>query len=210
MEQSEPIPTIVAKRVRSANRRVLTFEEFSRLRSHLGEISPRWHLAATQLWYLGLRVSECLALRWRDYEGLDTLTRRLAIPGKITKNGQQRTLPVPEPLARALTSWRHKDDLLAGDAGADELVITHPELDRAYTTRALQRSLGFAAARAGLGHISPHSLRHTFATRLLKVTDIRTVQLALGHRSIMTTQLYTHPTIEDLELAMNKISAEER
>lgn len=201
--------TIVANRPRTANRRILTWEEFIKFRSQLALIAPRWHLAASELWYLGLRVSECLLLSWRDYQGLDTLTRRLVIPAQITKNGQSRVLPVPEPLARQLTAWRHKADLFAGAAAAEELVITHPKIDRAYTARGLQRAMLYAAHRAQIGHLSPHTLRHTFATRLLKVADIRTVQLALGHRSILTTQLYTHPTIEELEIAMNKISTEE-
>jgi integrase len=210
MEQSEQVSATPEKKLRSANRRVLSWEEFLKLRLQLAQIAPRWHLTASELWYLGLRVSECLALRWRDYQGIDTLTRRLLIPAEITKNGRARVLPVPEPLARQLTAWKHKDQLLDDSAGPDDLIVSHPELDRGYTARGLQRAIGYAAARAELGHLSPHTLRHTFATRLLKVTDIRTVQLALGHRSILTTQLYTHPTVEDLELAMNKISLEER
>lgn len=201
--------TIVEKRQRTANRRILTWEEFMKFRLQLAQIAPRWHLAASELWYLGLRVSECLRLQWGDYQGLDSLTRRLVIPAHITKNGQSRVLPVPEPLARQLTNWRHQDDLFAGDAGPRDLVISHPKIARAYTARGLQRAMVYAAHRAQIGHLSPHTLRHTFATRLLKVADIRTVQLALGHRSIMTTQLYTHPTIEELEIAMNKISTEE-
>lgn len=202
--------TIAEKITRHANRRILTWVEFLYLRDQLAVISPRWHIAISELWYLGLRVSECLSLRWRDIDGLNTLTRRLIIPADITKNGRSRVLPIPEPLARQLANWSHRDDLIADEAPPDDIVIRHADLNRGYTPRALQRAMNRAASRAALGHVSPHTLRHTFATRLLKVTDIRTVQLALGHRSIMTTQLYTHPSIEDLEVAMNKISTEER
>jgi integrase len=57
--------------------------------------------------------------------------------------------------------------------------------------------------------VTPHSLRHTFATRLLKVSSTRLVQLALGHKSITTTELYTHPTVDEIELAMAKAFNEE-
>lgn len=201
--------TIVEKKQRSANRRVLTWEEFSKFRLQLAQIAPRWHLASSELWYLGLRVSECLALTWWDYHGLDTLTRRLVIPAEITKNGRGRILPVPEPLARQLINWRDNDTLLPQEQPPHQRVISHHGTDRSYTARALQRAMSRAAHRAGIGHVSPHSLRHTFATRLLKVADIRTVQLALGHSSILTTQLYTHPSLEELAIAMAKISTEE-
>jgi site-specific recombinase XerD len=66
-----------------------------------------------------------------------------------------------------------------------------------------------AATRQQLGQLTPHTLRHTFATRLLRVSTTRLVQLALGHKSITTTELYTHPTCEDIELAMLKAFTEE-
>jgi len=143
------------------------------------------------------------------YDGLDTLTRRLNIPATVTKNNRPRVLPVPEPLARQLLTWKHHDELLTHESPGEHFVIGYPTGTRHYTPRAVQRSFARAAARAGAGRVSPHTFRHTFATRLLSVTDIRTVQLALGHRSILTTQLYTHPTIEELQVAINKISTEE-
>lgn len=209
MENNEPISADPPAKTKRPTRRVLTWAEFKSLRSGMATINPRWNVLASQLWYLGLRISECLSLRWHMYEGLDTLTRRLIIPGDITKNGESRILPVPEPLARHLLNWRRRDELLTHEVPGNHFVIAYPTGTRAFTARAVQRTMARASARVGIGKVSPHSLRHTFATRLLTVADIRTVQLALGHKSIATTQLYTHPTLEQLQIAINKISTEE-
>jgi len=209
MGENEPISERPTPQQKRSTRRVLTWDEFKRLRSGMATINPRWHVVLSQLWYLGLRITECLSLRWHMYEGLDTLTRRLIIPGDITQNNESRILPVPEPLARQLLHWKHRDERLTHETPANHFVVAYPTGTRAFTPRAVQRSLARAGARVGIGRVSPHTLRHTFATRLLSVADVRTVQLALGHKSILTTQLYTHPTIEELAIAINKISTEE-
>jgi integrase len=193
-----------------SNRRTVTFTEFINMREHLATRTPHWAVALSLLWYLGLRLSECLQIRWPDLTGLNTLTRRLTLRPETTKSKQGRTLPVPEKLAAHLLEWldHHPGPLI--NVVAPYLVLTHRADDRPYSPRAFQRCLDRAAKPYGLAGVTPHSFRHTFATRLLKVTDVRTVQLALGHSSITTTQLYMHPTIDDLANAISMISLEEK
>jgi integrase len=150
-----------------------------------------------------------MRLRWEYFDGLHTVTRRLNIPGTDTKNHVPRTLPVPEPLARKLLEWQANGIEQPSLVPPTGYVLYKKNRDRVWTVRAFQRSLRRVSADLGTGAITPHTLRHSFATRLLRVTDVRTVQLALGHKSITTTQNYTHPTIEDLERAMNKITFED-
>lgn len=191
------------------SRTILTWKEFDRIREILGCSRERWSIAVDLLWYLGLRVSECLRLEWNHFDGLESLTRRLYIPGEITKNRKPRTLPVPQSLARRLTRVLYANSVQRPLFTPEGLILWHGQRTIPWSARALQRQLQRASDTEGFGRVTPHTFRHTFATRLLRVTDVRTVQLALGHASISTTQLYTHPTIDDLELAMNKISTEE-
>jgi len=73
------------------------------------------------------------------------------------------------------------------------LRLCNPESERPLSPRHLWRIVNGAARRAGLGHVHPHMLRHSFATQLMESgANLRVVQELLGHESILTTQIYTH------------------
>jgi integrase len=194
---------------RGKARQEINWAEFRVLRTALGGHNPSMRLAANLGWYAGLRVTEMSRLHWTHFQDLNTLTRRLHLTADITKNHVPRTLPVALPLAKALLvhaqtqlSWlEHQTD--------DRPVLTHRGNDKSLTPRAIQKAFHQAAQHLGLGRVTPHTLRHTFATNLLSVSSTRLVQLALGHKSITTTELYTHPTIEEIELAMARAFTEE-
>jgi integrase/recombinase XerD len=148
------------------------------------------------LYAAGLRISEALNLDLEDVS-LDGAFVRV-----IGKGDRERLVPVGEVALDALRAW------LAGPRAA--LVATHHvepvrggPLLLGRSGRRLARQQGWAmvkraAAAAGLsGRVSPHTLRHSFATHLLEGgADLRIVQELLGHASISTTQLYTHVTGE--------------
>ena len=148
------------------------------------------------LYAAGLRISEALRLDLEDIS-LDGAFVRV-----IGKGDRERLVPVGEVALDAVRAW------LAGPRAA--LVAAHHvepvrggPLFLGRSGRRLARQQAWAtvkraAASAGLsGRVSPHTLRHSFATHLLEGgADLRIVQELLGHASISTTQLYTHVTGE--------------
>jgi integrase/recombinase XerD len=137
----------------------------------------------------GLRASEVSALRVGDYNATLGV---LLVTGKGRK---QRIVPVGEPAQEALAAYLvQRAEICA--RGADErgegrlfLSASGRPLERVAIWQIVRRN----AVRAGLGHVHPHMLRHSFATHLLAGgADLRVVQELLGHSDISTTQVYTH------------------
>lgn len=141
------------------------------------------------LYATGLRVSELLALPRRAAHAREPY---LTIRGK---GGRERIVPLSGP---AVASMRRYLALLAekapGLAGSQWLFPSDGESGR-LTRQAFGRDLKTVAAAAGIGadRISPHVLRHAFASHLLQNgADLRVVQELLGHADVSTTQIYTH------------------
>ena len=145
------------------------------------------------LYSSGLRVSEALGLDREDLS-LDGGFVRV-----IGKGDKERLVPVGDVAVDAVRAYLHDRDAIAetlGEAEDEALFVgaRGNRMDRMAAWRAMRR----AATRAGLsGRVTPHTLRHSFATHLLEGgADLRVVQELLGHASITTTQLYTHVTGE--------------
>jgi integrase/recombinase XerC/integrase/recombinase XerD len=134
----------------------------------------------------GLRCEEIVNL---DLGALDFETEQLRVLGKGSK---ERLLPVGEPAQRALQRYTERGrHALAADPREPALFLSKSgrRLSNSDVTRRLGLWVREAALAAG---VSPHSLRHSFATHLLEGgADLRTIQELLGHASISTTQVYT-------------------
>jgi integrase/recombinase XerC/integrase/recombinase XerD len=134
----------------------------------------------------GLRCEEIVNL---DRGSMDFDSEQLRVLGKGSK---ERQLPVGEPAQRALRRYLDRGrPALAGDPREPALFLSKSgrRLSNSDVTRRLALWVREAALAAG---VSPHSLRHSFATHLLEGgADLRTIQELLGHASISTTQVYT-------------------
>jgi len=169
--------------------RVLTTEQ---VRSLLERIPARTPLelrdrAMLELAYsCGLRCEEIVNL---DEGAFDPDTEQLRVLGKGSK---ERLVPVGEPAQKALRRYEERArHVLATDPREHSLFLSKNgrRLSNSDVTRRLGLWVREAALAAG---VSPHSLRHSFATHLLEGgADLRTIQELLGHASISTTQVYT-------------------
>lgn len=152
-----------------------------------GAARPR-DLAILELLYAsGLRVSELAAL---DLDAVDRAGRTVRVLGKGKK---ERIVPFGAPAARALEAY------LAGRAPTRGPLFTN-QRDGRLTARSIHAIVRRGAAAAGIARrVSPHTLRHTFATHLLDAgADLRAIQEFLGHTRLSTTQRYTHVSADQL------------
>jgi integrase/recombinase XerC len=149
------------------------------------------------LYATGVRVSELVQLDLRD---IDFKNKLLRVFGKRRK---ERIVPFGDPAAKALQEYLSvRESFLmnapAAKRDAQPLVLNYQG------TRMTSRSVGRLVEKyirlcAGIHDISPHALRHSFATHLLDSgADLRDIQELLGHARLSTTQIYTHVSMEKL------------
>jgi integrase/recombinase XerD len=141
------------------------------------------------LYSTGARISEAVGL---DVDDIDTENRSVLLRGK---GGKHRVVPVGRPAVEALDAYlvRGRPALMSRGTPALFLNVRGGRLSRQSAWKVLQT----AAEAAGITvAVSPHTLRHSFATHLLDGgADVRVVQELLGHASVTTTQIYTLVTV---------------
>ena len=146
------------------------------------------------LYASGLRVSELVTLK------LGQVSQDMGVVRVVGKGSKERLVPLGEEAIAWIRQYlkEARPELLGGRA-ADDLFVT--ARGSAMTRQMFWHLLRRYAAQAGLKKpISPHTLRHAFATHLLNHgADLRVVQLLLGHSDISTTQIYTHVARERLK-----------
>jgi integrase/recombinase XerD len=148
------------------------------------------------LYATGARISEAVGLDVDDLSGADDGT--LLLRGK---GGKERVVPVGRMAREAVAAYlvRGRPALLAAAPRATPAAFLNARGGR-LSRQSAWAVLGAAAERAGVrGAVSPHTLRHSFATHLLDGgADVRVVQELLGHASVTTTQVYTLVTVDRL------------
>jgi len=192
---------------------VLTLDEQDRLLTALIREEPnakrtnnglRNYTMALLMLDAGLRVSEVSKLLVTDLWVEGASVTSLIVSKEIAKKHRERTIPVSARLQLAISHMGELDCPMPGN-GTIAYAFFNSNTYLPLSPRQIQRIIKQAAIRSIGRPIHPHALRHTFATRLMRTSPIRIVQKLLGHASIQSTQIYTHPNDEDLKNAIKSI-----
>lgn len=187
---NNPAELLAAPKIGAALPKYLDHERVGQLIEAPDSTTPtglRDHAMLDLLYATGLRVSELIKLRVADIDEFQGIVRVMG------KGGKQRLVPVGKAALKAIEEYRggQREELLAGRVSPFLFVTAR---GTCMTRQGFWKLLRGHGKHAGIFRsLSPHVLRHTFATHLLEGgADLRSVQTMLGHADIGTTQIYTH------------------
>jgi site-specific recombinase XerD len=184
LDRPEMVPDLPYPRETRRHPVVLSPQEVARLLNAMGNLKHR--TVAMVLYGAGLRISEALALEVRDID-----SDRNVITVRHGKGDRDRQVPLSDVLLTTLrTYWRAYQPRLFLFPGQDG--------EAPMGKGTIQKAIRTARVRARLAKpVTPHVLRHSYATHLLEAgTDLRLIQILLGHGSLKTTQRYLHVATE--------------
>ena len=138
------------------------------------------------LYYSGMRLDELVNIKWEDFD-----FERNTIHLKVTKGEKERVIFLHEKLKALIQNFHLQNKGL----------VFNSNFGKKYNPRSIQMIVRQAAEKAGITKkVTPHTLRHSFATHLLEGgADIRSIQSLLGHKNLQTTQIYTHVANKNIQ-----------
>lgn len=198
MVKSDPLATVLLPKLEKKLPSFLTSQQMESLLAApqtqtKSKQAPPWmaarDTAILELFYSsGLRLAELVALDVRDVDSVSDTVR------VIGKGAKERICPVGPEAAEAIQIYRQAAKVMAGPLFLNK---SRKRISRRSVWLLLKKYVRGEQLPDG---ISPHKLRHTFATHLLDAgADLRSVQSLLGHASLSTTQIYTHVSTERLK-----------
>lgn len=157
----------------------------------------------------GLRVGEMVQLTINDlwFDAQPVLSLR--VRPEISKSQRERTIPVSIRLCDAIRLIDQYVWMFKPSRGTSR-AFYNVNQDCHISTRQVQRIIAIESFKSLGFSITPHILRHTFASRLMQTTNMRIVQQLLGHKSLTSTQIYTHPNQKDLRKAIDSLNDTEK
>ena len=165
----------------------------------------RNHCMALLMLDAGLRVGELVSLRMSDLYFQRQPVRTIFIKPHMTKNKVAHSIPVSDRLSKALLSY-FKTWLIFDPEMNESYAFYSVSQDRPLTTRQVERIICAAALKALGRPVHPHMLRHTIASKWMRVTNEAVVQRLLGHKYLTSTQIYCHPNEDDKRQAIDQAS----
>lgn len=198
---SDPAASVRSPRMPERLPRAISRESMEKLIEEAWKIKPelRNGTILEVMYGCGVRVAEVVSLKWED---VDLEERWLKVHGKGDK---ERLVPFGHVAQEALIKWREQCP--------QDAVYIFQSGDKPITVRTVHRLVVKAAKNAGLENVTPHSIRHSFATHMLEGgASLNVLQELLGHESLLTTQRYLKITPSHLResyLAAHPRSGEE-
>ena len=200
--KDSPISNIESPKQEKKLPKVLTEEEIKKLINSIDlnhEFGQRNKTIIEILYGTGIRVSELINLK------LSNIFFKENIIKVIGKGNKERFVPLGEIASNEMKIYINNRNRLKIDSKSSDILFLN-RYGRGLTRSMIFKIISDASKRVGLDKkISPHTLRHSFATHLIKNgADLRTIQMILGHESITTTEIYTHLDTLHLEEVLKK------
>ena len=200
--KESPVSNIEAPKIERKLPKVLTLDQINQLIKSVDlnqQFGQRNKTIIEVLYGTGIRVSELINLKLSNIFFKENII-------KVTgKGNKERFVPLGKKASDEIKSYLKDRDQLKIDSKFSDLLFLN-RYGRGLTRSMIFKIINDTSVNIGLDKkISPHTLRHSFATHLIKNgADLRTIQLMLGHESIITTEIYTHLDKVHLEEVLNK------
>ncbi len=157
----------------------------------------------------GLRCSELVGLFIEDVCPLNEVSRILTVPSRLGKGGKKRDIPLNQDTRDIIAEFIRIKEVRNQFTNSDSFLFVSHHTHNPLSSRDFQRIVHDLSTKSIGRSITPHTLRHTYATRMLKHTNIRVIQELLGHAWLNTTQIYTHVSIDDAQQAISNFKLPE-
>jgi len=176
-----------------------------RYRGRAGLKATRNKLIALLMLDAGLRVGEVVQLRARDLWLLGHPAQSVTVTVNMSKTKTARNVPLSPRIQLAIVEMQETWwNLPCFEPDGYAFYTRSPKTN--ITKRQVERFILHAGHKATHRHITPHMLRHTFATKLMRKVPTRVVQELLGHKNLSSTQIYQHPNQADKEAAISSLT----
>lgn len=184
--------------------KILTPTEFKNLEGALSKLTIKESTILALFLYCGLRVGEVCKLRFRDLIQEGGAFVEVHIPGSISKTGIGRPVPIPLMARFFIDDFIVNEYVPIGVGESSHFLFPGTGGKPHMSVHGIEQLVARICLKVLHKHVMPHTLRHTYATMVLKYSNTREVQILLGHKKLSSTEVYTHPSIQDLSKSVNK------
>lgn len=188
--------------------KVMSDEQYSVYCIAMNKFEPRLKAIVSLMLFCGLRNGEVCSLNWKDVFVNGFITNSIYIKEVNSKTGVPRHVSVPSICKDALEGYLKEVTLSGRSPSIDDPLFVTKNRKIRLQPKDLQRFISVTSF-SSLGVLfTPHALRHTYATRVLRFSNIRVVQMLLGHKNLHSTEIYTHPNSSEMQSAVDRAFTE--